>query len=202
MNRRGDKRRRLWPAAFTLATTVTSLLFVATAWVWVRSYWWEDIFWADHVEAVMPFSHPAFKLDHRFGARRFMFWSRGDQLMWRVCIKGDLDQYEGLGWARGVSTQGRVDKPLRRRPFFSYGGYWDDEPGVGRRWAWDLYAPAWAVAAVLAVLPATWAARWWQRHRRRARSPHACRSCGYDLRMTPDRCPECGAAVPRPASVA
>jgi hypothetical protein len=64
----------------------------------------------------------------------------------------------------------------------------------------EVIIPYWSVVTLTGVLPAAWAAartRRWLIARRRA-SRGCCTRCGYDLRATPGRCPECGAAALAP----
>lgn len=57
-----------------------------------------------------------------------------------------------------------------------------------------LYVPSWALCALGAALPAGRVVAW-RRRMRRALRPGFCAACGYDLRATPNRCPECGVAA-------
>src|SRR6185436_16456255 len=56
-----------------------------------------------------------------------------------------------------------------------------------KRWT----IPYWPLAVLSGILPLMWL-RWkvraWSRHQQ-----GHCPACGYDLRATPERCPECGA---------
>jgi len=50
--------------------------------------------------------------------------------------------------------------------------------------------PDWFLIVMLAIFPLS---RLWRQSRQRHR--HVCRECGYDLRATPDKCPECDTPV-------
>lgn len=60
-----------------------------------------------------------------------------------------------------------------------------------------VFIPHWLPVAAFGLLPLLWliAQRRWLIHRRRRRLG-MCLSCGYDLRASHDRCPECGTAIP------
>jgi hypothetical protein len=94
--------------------------------------------------------------------------------------------FVGFEWARGSSA----------------GNEWAANPGGDRLPLTFGYlllaAPVWPVAVLFGVGPGIWLlAR--RRERRRSLSGH-CPACGYDLRATPDRCPECGAVPAKGAA--
>ncbi|HEY8668712.1 MAG TPA: hypothetical protein VIL86_18840 [Tepidisphaeraceae bacterium] len=62
--------------------------------------------------------------------------------------------------------------------------------------SWDRYSatvPAWVLMIPLAILPALWLRR--RMIERKRNRVGFCQTCGYDLRATPNRCPECGTVV-------
>jgi hypothetical protein len=91
------------------------------------------------------------------------------------------------------------------------GGYRDNDPAdavwahAGFRYIrqtaaglrrWNVVLPYWAIVALASVLPAASLAR---RLTRAPVAPGVCSLCGYDLRASRDRCPECGTPIPSKA---
>jgi hypothetical protein len=72
------------------------------------------------------------------------------------------------------------------------GAYYGDATFTGQ---FLITLPLWLPVALAAILPAVRARRWQVRRARRRRVGAGgipCPRCGYDLRATPDTCPECG----------
>ena len=99
--------------------------------------------------------------------------------------------FSGMPGATRVARDWRLQVPGRLRL-------------VSRRATWSQYdtdrvttethhvvLPLWAVAAGACALPAVRVVRSVRRRCRRAVAGR-CAACGYDLRATPWRCPECG----------
>ena len=69
---------------------------------------------------------------------------------------------------------------------------------AGVRTIEEMLLPYWLLTLPTVILPAVWFWRRWKLSERKEAS--LCRVCGYDLRATPDRCPQCGTPAPPPAT--
>ena len=67
-------------------------------------------------------------------------------------------------------------------------------PAVTEAWL-AVRIPYWAPALAAAIAPAWWLVRGRNSRRRQRVAQGRCGACGYDLRATPGRGPECGAAA-------
>jgi hypothetical protein len=75
-----------------------------------------------------------------------------------------------------------------------YGVILDGGTMGGRRFA-NFILPLWILAFGFAPLPIWRAARWSRARLWGQRLAGVCPTCGYDLRATPERCPECGSVA-------
>jgi hypothetical protein len=98
---------------------------------------------------------------------------------------------EQPGW-RSLSAM-----PLTMRPSMTWMGFGSEVDSEYKGWSYKLVVPQWFFLLLATPLPVWWLWRHRQ-HRKRLREGH-CLSCGYDCRATPEKCPECGAAV-RPSA--
>jgi hypothetical protein len=198
--------------ALNLLTALSLLLCVAVGALWVRSATTCDLvtsaqapaagIWQSYTLRTLRggFQFESYRLDV-IGSRsrrpsRPLEWHRFDETTmvprWTMETSDRTDGIIGL-----------LDLPL----FESAGAF--DAPGF--EWKSDrvedlhyintwrgVVLPYWSLCVAAAVLPigrASLAVYAFQR-RRRLNRVGLCRRCGYDLRATPERCPECGAAGP------
>ena len=171
-------KRRL----FNIATVVSLLLFLAVVVLWVRSYWVADDLESEarwhvgtntHVHEIQLFSTRGgcFLL----GGAYSLPWPAQDQ-PWPAAPRR---------WRHSTGPPSDFDRDHPWRPLFVQETD-GDVVAVSLRY--------WPLCILLSVFPVLWLVS--TCHNPRATT--GCPSCGYDLRATPGRCPECGATATMP----
>ena len=200
-----------------LLTALSLLLCVAVVVLWVRSYWTADtvllrserLYRATSGGGVLVVSRLA--LFHRQGNWRTGMKPGGSDLaVYTETPKEFAAAHAGRPrWKRSARpysgpaiwgvTWVPVDGPAWPRVagvamkesarFDNATGRCEENWLIGRA----LWLPYWLPAALFTALPAVaLRRRMIARRESRRRRTSLCPACGYDLRATPDRCPECG----------
>ena len=170
---------------FNILALLSLLLCVAAAVLWHRSHGVREDFW--------------YSASPRWGVG--LDARRGSFVLYQI-TGGPYSL--ARGFSRTDRTNGRwppfdpavlLAEGYARR-VYDFGGFGfvnatGAAPGFRQRY---LTVPAWFVCAATAALPALVMVRSAGLRRRARRARGQCPQCGYDLRMTPHRCPECGAA--------
>lgn len=147
----------------TTGTILSLLLCLATALLWLRSYWRADFFSACTSQGS--------------GIVIVSFSGR------IIIAPAGRYAWPGFGW-QSMESYG-LNRPMKYH--WTFGVDSDDD---------SLHFPHWSLIALTAIAPIV------RLRRRRKTLPRPtgllCPNCGYDLRATPYRCPECGHTRPAP----
>jgi len=177
-------------------SAISLLVFVLILALWVRSNWVLD--GVDEITTL-----PTRKLD--IGARS----ARG-----RVWLSIGAYSQNGGKWSFSAPKRFADDDGSRQQLYLSgirsglqsrgwfrsdFGAaYYRDGsflPAAGTPLKIQLLAPHWFIALLASFLPLRWMVV--RTRIRRMRETAQCVQCGYDLRASPNRCPECGTMVAR-----
>jgi len=174
-------RRRL----FNLAAAVSLVLCLATATMWVRSLHHSDALIYDWPSGQLSLS----------SSRGFLCLVNVHSPS-RTLFTRNPPGLHGNEYDAGAAEFWSLLNSPSARGLFSFRWNSISWTGGAVRETDVLVPHSWVLIALL-LLPVWWSVRFRRNRRKRAGT---CPHCGYDLRATPDRCPECGTtATPSPA---
>jgi hypothetical protein len=176
--------RIVWPSADVCACRWVSVRLVLGHWVARWGHYDDDLTEPEDIRFHYAMDVPTFRKEHAAGVR----W---DHETYRI-ILGPIHPWGMQGSVVNLTPDGYFgNAPL----WLGFGR--NDFPPTTSHGQTSVQhcavAPAWPAAVALALLPLLWLVQT-TRRRRRVRMG-CCLTCGYDLRATPERCPECGALV-------
>jgi hypothetical protein len=185
-----------------ILAAVTLLVAVVGAHFWVASYW-GPVAWFRARYSVEKNEYRHYWVQSADGRVMASFWRvRIDEpyveQMREVAAAGSFrDQW--------VSDARWMWRPRSSRRWEEFGAYVYVEKDVrsgiaaGQGSLVMVLMPYWVLVGLLLIGPAVCVVRWASRRRRFGEG--RCQRCGYDLRASPEQCPECGAMAARPAEV-
>jgi hypothetical protein len=186
--------RRLPRILLNAATALSLVLFVATVVLWLRSYGGSDFIQRQTPGAVTEHSvsHRTIGMQWTLGQIRL---TRGEHTAYLPPAYVPTAQPTAPWWSWGRLGEGHLGWQRAGGPsFWNRLGFCSYSFGSGASF-YDaseegITVPAWLLPLAFFIPPLTWSRRAWRGRRRRRAGE--CLNCGYDLRATPERCPECG----------
>ena len=181
---------------FSFMASASFILLASVLVIWVRSYWVMNDGYMDWYRVA--------RLDENLFA--FEISRGGIDISYLKLQDYDADDYaEGLfsdeggpmqaGWESAKATEYPTD-PNLGKTVAGFGWFYESKAyqngNVGRETKMECVAPLWSLTFVLALLPAAWLVLAWRRGRDGRWQVGHCSNCGYDLRASPEICPECG----------
>ena len=184
--------RRLIRILLNVSTAALFLLAIFVAVMWVRSHRHSDVFGGRGAASSSGWQR-GMSAGSEFGSMNLEWWLRLNPdpslrraMFWRIENSANRSHLQypmrhswlGFGWERETLAPGRAG-PSTTSPL---------------TYVHRICVPHGSVVLLLLAVPTI--PRLWQpvrRHWARLRHPEGkCGHCGYDLRASPDRCPECG----------
>jgi hypothetical protein len=168
-------------------TTVSLSLCILFTALWIRSYWKADFFFRVSEVNWTHFTSSRGKIEvywktsnvRRFGPQKLYHAARSPydlKLAWKDVYPAQAAPPRGIILGYGAMT-------------------WHSDTSI----IWEVLLPDALPVLLLAMAPAASLLRW---NRRRLKGQRMrlglCLHCGYDLRASPERCPECGQPVISP----
>jgi hypothetical protein len=172
---------------FILFTAMSLLVFLVATIHWMRTYWYVDFIAYDFETSP---SHINRQVYCNFDSGTLSLAYRWESVSPTWHSDGRFRVYESK-WALPLHD----DLDFKPTPVPSFLGFRCSFVGEPDSYGYS-YAnvPYWSVVLLLSVTPLWWLIRAVV-HRRRRRIG-LCSKCGYDLRASKDRCPECGMPIP------